>query len=422
MSVNYLTNEKNVSHRFRESLRNHSGPTSVEIKHVAARLLGTGLIAGGGVTTFFSLLGIVTWPVSLLSIPSVLIGVGLIYGLRLQKYENPEQLEQFRREAVRMSLSELIQAYGWRDLLRFEILTPDRFAQKYRAHLQGKGLIEIIDFYEKAVSYVLSSNCRGEYSIPPVSEFAEKWRSETAGLSYQEIIQKYSLDKLEKYGVLSREELNHIKDLKNDYLVFKRYRDEKAEQMEQQFNQETAQAKQDCDAECARAEQLYHNDNGVKQLQAFELNYTRKRQEIQQAQNQSKLEARDVFHRAIAPYTEGGKIVYSQLSAGNKLLFDAELQTLRVAENHIDTAARLQIEKIDQERKTHLTRLHTEEERIRREKIRVIEEAKARYDLAIAQPLQRKTEGLRPIDEAFSSSMLGLNSRYRAYLYLVGVV
>lgn len=399
------------------------GMTNVEITRLCTRLSAVGLAVAGIGSVSLAALGLVAWPIGFVAIPCALAAAGLVwYSVQFNDYENPDELEKFRNDAARMGLESVMQTYGWNDVLRFGILSPESFAQKYRQHLQGKTLIQVMDAFENALRRI--SQCpspRFDFQVPHPRESARLWRSETATKTFEEILQTYPLEKLEKYSLVEAGELNCLKSLKREYDVIKANRDQRVAQVEREFQASTVEPKRVYDQECARADQVYNNNYAVRELQGFELIYARERQTVQEQQNRSKREARERFERAVARITDNGNVAYSALQPTEKGLYDQQQMELQHAESQADLAARLQIQNIDQRRHGRLILLNTEEARVRQERAGSIENAKRVYDAAVVLQRQRKEHNLGPIESSFRSSASDFNGRYRAYLRTIGV-
>ncbi len=406
----------------RMTVNSSSGLTNVEMTRLFTRLAGIGVV-GTGLTTFsLAALGLVSWPVGLIVIPCAVVAGGLIwYNYKMNDYENPDELEKFRSDAKRMSLESVVQAYGWNDMLRFGILTPDQFALKYRQQLQGMNLIEIISLYEKTMRHISQcTSAKFEYQVPSPRESARQWRQETAIKTFEEIIQTYPLDKLEQYGIIEHSELSTIKNLKREYEAIKAHCDQQVFQIEKEFQDNTGVPKSAYDAECARADQMYKENYAVKELQGFDFRYTRERQAVHEQQNRSKVEARAHFDCAVAPLTNHGLITYSNLPAWDKARYDQLKLELELKENQADSTACLQIEQINKQSHERRILLDSEEVRVKNLRVQMIEEAKRRYDADVNGSQLRKEERLRPIEASFRSSANDFHGRYRAYLRLIG--
>jgi hypothetical protein len=399
------------------------GLTTTEITRLCLRLLGIGTTGAGISVAVAAASGMITWPLGLLAIPCLLGATGAVwYSFQLNDYENPEELAKFRDDASKMSLDQVMQAHGWSHVLRWGIITAEQFTSKYRQQMRGKNLVQIIDAYENGARHL--SQCpysRFDYQIPTPSEWKGQWRKETAAKAFDEIIQTYPLDKLEKYNLLEVGELQRLKNLKRDYDGIKGNYDTQVAQIEREFQNNTQTYLHSYQTESARETQVYHDHWAVRRLKIFELDYNRERQTVQGTLNSRKNEARNRFNRSVATMTNNGQILYDKLTSRDKILYDQQNQELQISIMQADNESRVQIANIDSRFIEERSRLGAEESRVKGERIRKIDESKGRYDTAVSEHRQHKERRMVPIETAFRSSMSDLNSRYRAYLRTIGI-
>jgi hypothetical protein len=399
------------------------GLNTVEITRICMRLLSIGSGIGGVGITAAAALGAVSWPIGLIAIPCILASAGALwYTFQFNNYENPEEMIKFRNEAARMSFEQVMQAHGWNSVLRWGILTTDQFGEKYREQMHGKNLVEIIHAYENAQRHLAESSYRQfEYQIPSPAEWRGQWRTETAAKTFEEIIQTYPLDELERFNLVEAGEMQRIKDLKKDFDGVKENYETATARIEREFQANTEVFQRAHQSDCSRAEQHYNGNWAVRRLTAFELEHVRERQTVQGTANQRKNEARQRFDRSVAAITNNGQIPYNNLPARDKLLYDQQNNELQVSMTTADTEARLQIANIDARYIGERTRLNAEENRVRAERTQMQNEAKARYDAAVVCHRQHKEQQMAPFTATFRSSVGDLNGRYCAYLRTIGV-
>lgn len=386
------------------------------------RLLGMGAIGAGASIVAAAVFGFVAWPIGLLAIPCALGAAGALwYSFQLDEYENPEELVKFRDDASRMSLEQVMQAHGWNNVLRWGILTAEEFTDKYRQQMRGKNLTEIIESYENVMRHLSQYPYhRFDYHAPFPSEWRGQWRTETATKSFEEILQTYPLDKLERYNLLEADELRHIKDLKRDYEAIKGHCDDQAAQIEREFQNSTQLFQRNYQAECVQAEQHYNDNWAVDRLKVFEIEYVRERQSVQETANRRKSEARNRFDRSVASITSNGQIPYNRLSPWHKALYDQQNNELQLSMDQANNEARLQIANIDFRSIEERNRLNSEESRVKGERDRMVNEAKGRYDTAVLNHREHKEQRLAPVNSSFRAAAGDLNGRYRAYLSTIG--
>lgn len=397
--------------------------TSTEAARLFFRVLGLGATGAGIAAVGAAVMGTVAWPIGLLAFPCALGAAGALwYSFQLDDYENPEELENFRTEASRMSLDQVTQAHGWNNLFHWGILTPEQFSDKFRHQMRRKNLVEIIHSYENAERRLAQcSYPRFDFQIPTPSEFRGQWRTETATKTFEEIIQTYPLDKLERYNLLEVGELHRIKDLKRDYDGIKGNYDTQVSQIEREFENNTQIYQRAYQADCVHADHLYNDNWAVQRLKVFELDYIRERQNVQETANRRKSEARERFERLVATITNHGQIPYDRLPPREKLIYDQQNHELQISIAQAENEARIRINNIDSRCISERSRLNTEVHRVTEERRRMIDESKGRYDSAVLPHRQYKEQRLAPVTQTFRSAVSDITGRYRAYLRTIGV-
>jgi hypothetical protein len=399
------------------------GMTSAEATRLALRLFGGAAVGTGMALVALAAIGTVTWSLAFVALPCLIGATGaILYSTTFDDYENPEELERFRHDAAQMNLDQVAHAHGWTNVLQWGILTLDQFLQKYRQQLQGKDLVAIINYYEK-VSMLISqaSHPRFEYRVPSPRECRGQWHIETAAKTFEEIVRIYPLEKLEKYNILEVGELNCLKGLKRDFDTIKGQHDNQVSAVEREFQNSTAVFKQIYDRACSQAEQLYENNEGVRELKRFDLRYARERQVVQNGSIQRKNEARARFDRSIAAFTNNGQIPYERLNPSEKAIYDQQHRELQLSQLQAENEAYVQIASIDARCLNDRIRFNADELRAKTVRDRTIAEAKVNYDMAVASHRINKEGRLRPIDAAFRSSVNDFNQRYRSYLRINGI-
>jgi hypothetical protein len=398
-----------------------SGLTTAEASRLALRVFGL-LAFGIGVGSIaLAIAGAASGSIVLLSIPFLISAIGVaLYSLDQGDYENPEELERFRRNADKMDLNQVAQTYGWVNIFRWGILTPDSFQQKYRKAVEGRDVISIIKYYEKVLSFTRQVPFRYKYLIPPPREWRNRWQNERQNLTFEQIITTYPLEKLDAYQILEVSELNRLKELKRDYDAIKRIYDEKAAIAEAEFQRNTAPFRQTYDEACARANQLYQNNQAVRDLQGFDLRYIRERQIVHDRLTQRKNAARAPFNVIFGELTNQGRIPYERLTATQQVSYNQVKAEWQVIENRLDHEAQGQVNEIDQRCIQERERLNSEEIRAKEERQATIQSATNVYHESIAGHIRTKEEQLTPDKNRFAASVNDLNQRYRAFLRTVG--
>jgi hypothetical protein len=363
-------------------------------------------LAGGSVGAItLASLGIVSWSVGgVVAVPSALLALGVnIYHNQCLDYEGGDELQKMGAKASQMSLDDVILSYGWKEMLRLRIISPDQFRDKYRQQIHGKSIKEVIKHYEKMVGLLTQyAPSNSDYLIPRPSECTGLWQRETTGKNCEEIFQNYSLEVLGQYGVVKEGELACLKQLKCVYETIKREHAAAVAQIEEQFNEDTKPQRDDFKTRCQPARQLH--THRVKEVGEFELKQTQRREWILEAQSRRIEKARQKYHTALA--------------SGKKDKVDLAKRKWETEESNARRDTQQKIDALNRERPERFSNLQQKEKQARGEKERVVAGLKTGYQASIQEHLQRKEERLKPLHAALKSSIADCDARYRAYLRL----
>jgi hypothetical protein len=395
--------------------------TGVEAQRAALRVLGIIAVGAGMALVSLAVIGTVVPQVALIAIPCALFAMGTLgYSATLNDYENPEELERFQRDAARMSLESVVSTHGWKNVLRWGILSQDQFATKFRQHLQDKNLVQIMDYYENVTRQIAEAPyVRYDYQIPNPREYRGQWRTETATITFEELIQRYSLDKLERYGIVETGEMHSLRDLSRDYEAIRINYTTRVAQVEREFAAITEGFRRTREATSAAANQLYNGNWAVTQLNNIETRNVREREAVLNGAQRRKDEAQGRYNRCIMSLTNNGQIPYERLSPREQGVYNQQNVELQVARATADNEARQQIAHINTRYVIERSSLNAEESRVRNERNQLLRAAQETYDRDIAPHNQRRINTLQPIEAAFRSSVNDINGRYRAYLRTV---
>jgi hypothetical protein len=392
------------------------GMTTSEITRLVLRVIAFSSFCTAGSIVGLTAMGVVVWqPLTSLVIPSFLGAIGMfLLSMSLDNHEVPVELERYRRDALKTSLNDVAQSYGWTQLLQWGVFTPDQFVYKYREQLQGKNLMEVINYYEKVSALIAQAlNPRFHYQPPSPRDWKEQWRQETSTLKFEQIIQTYSLEQLEKYNILEVEELNHLKTLKQDLDGLKNWHAQQITTVNQDFEVNTAAARSIYDRACAAADEAYNTHSSVQSLGKFDLNFISERAVIQSRLSQCKTEANEDFNKSIAALP---KKSYSRLTTADKKNYDKLQAVLGFAESQAEHEARVKHEELDRRNQIEKQHLQELESLARSGREQKKAEAKAIFDQAIASQEANENKRIAPINDALQSAIEDLNCRYRSYL------
>ncbi len=392
--------------------------TNGDFVRLVSRVTCVAMVAIGLLAVYLAGMGLISSSFAFLALPCAAVAFWIVWSqLRLTEQETPEELKKFQSDASAMSFENVIRTYGWKDVLRFGILNPEQFAQKYHDQIQGKNLTEVINYYEKTCRHMSRcSSHKFRYQVPPPREAAKLWVKETKEKSFEEILLHFPLDKLRKYAVVEPNELNCIDHLKRDYESLKVHRDAKIAQFQKEFDEGTAEFRHIYDAERSQANDRYNQSQTMKELRDFEFGFIKEKQEAQEAHSRSRGEAKGNFDREVGLITNQGRILYNQLSNGGKQLYDACKNRLETLNSQADYALRVATAQIDDRRKARLIDLNAAKEHLDAERYHSIEESKRRYEESIHVQKRRKEESIAPFEEAFQRSVKDINARYQAFL------
>ena len=225
---------------------------------ISLAVAGSVAIATGAVltaTVFFTALSATTF----LSIAFVAITVGgvqLVIAKRILLVDSPEQLEEYRREAlfeyqklvelekisgdeglvaVGTLLQSLLKRYGAEAIFHWWVIKPSKFLEILAFQLEYMDLPSAVDLMEqihRAHAKVKENHLSdfAEYPIPGMEILHQIWISETLTMPIDQLFrntQKYDLDRLEKHKIIHPEEAKLLKSLKTKFLSYKEQFDRK---------------------------------------------------------------------------------------------------------------------------------------------------------------------------------------------------
>jgi|GEM_PF-3224218 len=133
---------------------------------------------------------------TLLAIPLFIAGGLMLWQLtKVKDYEDPATLQAYRMQAQSMSLSEIEYMHTRQNMLRYEIPAKSDFSRIYRAEMKSKTFAEINLYFE---AYKTS-----KFNVPPPKEFKTTFERETKELTACEVFERYNIEKLHTYEVVS---------------------------------------------------------------------------------------------------------------------------------------------------------------------------------------------------------------------------
>ena len=178
--------------------------TQIALGFFAALTATVGMIAfsvGTGVSLFlaipcFAASGAIVWIIS-----------------TIHDYKDPASLREMRAKAAQQPLASIIREHGWEKMMKYQILEPKVFEEKYRVAMETKSISEIIPFYEEAIKM---KNLYGnkDFVIPPPSEFKIQFKKDIDKMAIGEVVKKYDIPLLEKHGIIGKDFAKICSDFK----------------------------------------------------------------------------------------------------------------------------------------------------------------------------------------------------------------
>lgn len=180
------------------------------------------------------------------------VSAGIIYWLvtKSKNYEDPQQVLQFRREAKSLSLYEIIELHGWKNMCIFEIPSKDDFADKLNRHLDTLPLNEALAFYEEAKEHL--EHYYTSLKLPPPDVLKNVFKGEQERRTPCALFLFYDMDKLYRYGIIPED----WKKGYNEYKVFYKKFEEEREQIQETCRKDTEKAIVDFSGALDRASKL----------------------------------------------------------------------------------------------------------------------------------------------------------------------
>lgn len=183
------------------------------------QVIAVGFVLASAVTVGILIAGTFHWALGVAIVTCAVGGIASSALSQKVKAEDPNYHSRMRNEASNLSLEQISRKYGLEHMFRAGLLNQSSFAEKYHSHVKGKNVNEIMDYYEK-VSQSLY-NCphpAHSYLVPVPRSSKAQWRIDVKNLSFPEILSRFSLDRLEKYGIVDLGELAKLRELEKVYL------------------------------------------------------------------------------------------------------------------------------------------------------------------------------------------------------------
>lgn len=153
-------------------------------------------------------------PALLLAIPCIATGALIGWNvLRMKDYSDPKELQKYRTEAAYQPLVNTAKEHGWDMMIQYGIprqedfnrLVADRLKQ-YR--FQSGTIIHDYEFLKGVRDRLIAEGKHVELEIAHPSQFRAQFEAEVQRLTKSDLFEKYNIEQLCQYGLLTASELN----------------------------------------------------------------------------------------------------------------------------------------------------------------------------------------------------------------------
>ncbi|NGX38697.1 MAG: hypothetical protein KR126chlam1_00007 [Chlamydiae bacterium] len=155
-------------------------------------------------------------------ITALFVGIPLYIGsffivwliLEKEEYADPEFIKSARAKAESDPLEQTIASHGWENIIRFALLSPENLLSKYKEMARYQTPQQLLNSHRSASSYIPEGSA---FSLPPLSEFKDKWLIKMRSCDPWEIVNKFNLSDLVSYGICSDEEVGECNAARKVY-------------------------------------------------------------------------------------------------------------------------------------------------------------------------------------------------------------
>nr|NGX38161.1 hypothetical protein [Chlamydiota bacterium] len=140
-----------------------------------------------------------------IALPCFVITGALVWQIqRMNNYDNPILLAQYRTQAAQSTLQETIKEHGWENMMNYDIPQKTLFPQKFKEAAEKMAIPEIINLYRFAIRMKHQHRSVG-LRIPEPKEFLPIFKKEIENLTACEMLEKYNVDQLHFYDLIPTE-------------------------------------------------------------------------------------------------------------------------------------------------------------------------------------------------------------------------
>lgn len=192
------------------------------------------------------------------------VGSGVIFWSisKVKNYNDPSELQIYRKEAKRLPLKEVLEIHGWEKLIQYEILSGPNFVQKFNETINQMKFKEAFAFCEEAkktIDKFSSFSLKFDFSA-----LKELFLTEIKNLSHTEVFERYDIKKLCELKIAPHGYL----ELYEIYENAKNFHKKEVEKTIQESNQEALQALNIFEEELDNASQISNlNSKSITDIQ-----------------------------------------------------------------------------------------------------------------------------------------------------------
>ena len=134
-------------------------------------------------------------------------GALLLWASSFIDYEGKKSLIALRAQAKKQDILTLKKEHGLLRVIRHQLLSEEQFEKKCASYMSTLPVNKIIPFYKEVQNSIAQARTSMEtcsYSAPHPSQFKESFTREAKNLSLQQLSKAYSLEELERYGLIDK--------------------------------------------------------------------------------------------------------------------------------------------------------------------------------------------------------------------------
>ncbi len=394
--------------------------SSAQVEVISWRLFGTAALLGAVTLVGLAAFEIVALPAALYAIPTLILSSYFFwYSNTIDDHESKEQMAQIRVQAQGMTLNEVAERFEWPKIFQNRILSPSQFANLYRRQVLLMSVNELVSYYEKVSRHADPFNEASgfSYAVPLPREHAAKWRSETQNKTFKEIITEYSLEKLERLGLIDYSEMQKIRELLAIHHFAETGYHFQQELANQEFEEAIASFRQTYNQSLQAIEDGYNANEAVQAGLRFQNTELLARLEIENESTRRLHEAREQHEQRIALINPYGRLIAKEsLTPENRVLYDRSLLQLHQNEQVVAQDLQQRLLQHNAEFSRQRAGLDAEIAREREMCDRLKVSSQERFRLGSEPGLRARQQRLQPHLEQFQRILDDLNRIYQAYL------